>query len=245
MVDRYHLVLALVALAVGALIAAVDHWARRVAEQDRVTGAIVARTWASAGLAAALLGGWLSPRAAPWWAAAALVVAFADRPSRPHPMGALTPVLVLVGLAGVWAAVPDTEPAVASAGVLVPVALVRWRSDRPPGPAGSWALGVVLAGAVWVGSAGRGAALAAACALGLTVVAPLVFGWGRAVRGNARRLLFAAHVAVVLLVPRAVMLRSTATATVVAVGASLGLIVLSLVVRRRSARGGGDGTSTA
>lgn len=245
MVDRYNLVLAVVALVVGSLVAVIDHWARRIADQDPVTGAIVGRVWASAGLAAALMGGWLSPRAAPWWAAAALLVVFADRPSRPHPMGALTPVLVLVGLAGVWAAVPDTEPAVASAAVLAPVAALRWRSGHAPGPAGSWALGVVLAGAVWVGSAGRGAALAAACALGLTVVAPLVFGWGRVVRGTDRRLLFAAHAAVALAVPRAVMLRSTATALAVAVGASGGLVVLSLVVRRRSVRGGADGTSTA
>lgn len=245
MVDRYNLVLAVLSLVVGSLVAAIDHWARRVAAQDRVTGAIVARLWASAGLAAALLGGWLSPRAAPWWAAAGLVVVFADRPSRPHPMGALAPVLVLVGLVGVWAAVPDTEPAVASAAVLAPVVVSRWHSGHPPGPAGSWALGVLLGGAVWVGSAGRGAALAAACALGLTVVAPLVFGWGRVVRGRDRRLLFAAHVAVVLVVPRAVMLRSTVTATAVALGASVGLVALSLVVRRRSVRAAAAGTSTA
>lgn len=219
MVDRYQLVLAAVALVVGVIVVAVDHWARVRTRPDALTRTLAARTWALSGLAGALLGGWMSPRSLPWWVAACLVGVFADRPGSPHPMGRLTPLLCLVSLVGVWSAVPDTEPAVAMAGVMVPVAVVRARRGPPPGPAGTAALVVGVVGAAWVGSAGRGAGLAAAAAVGMVLIAPLVL-------------------------PRAVMERPAGAAVAVALVVSGALAGVALLVRRAD-RGQPAGAGTS
>lgn len=236
MVDRYQLVVAAVAFGVGVVVALVDHWVRVVARPDAVTTAAAVRMWAIAGLAGALVGGWLTPRSLPWWAAASILVVVPDRPQSPHPLGRLAPLLCLVSLAGVWSAVPDTEAAVAMAAVLVPLAASHARRGPSPGPAGSAALAVGVLGAVWVGSAGRGAALAAAAAVGMLVIAPAVLGWGELPRGRGRTMLVVSHVVVALVLPRAVMERSAAVAAGAALTLSAVLVGVAELVRR-----GGDG----
>ena len=244
MVDRYQLVLAAVALVAGVVVVAVDHWAQVRTRPDALTRTLTARTWALTGLVGALLGGWMSPRALPWWVAACLVGVFADRPASPHPMGRLTPLLCVVSLVGVWSAVPDTEPAVAMAGVMVPVAVARARRGPPPGPAGTAALVVGVVGAAWVGSAGRGAGLAAAAAVGMVLIAPLVLGWGEQPPGRGRAALVAAHVAVALVLPRAVMERPAGPAVAVALVVSGALAGVALLVRRAD-RGQPAGAGTS
>ena len=126
-IDRYQITVAAVAVVAGALIAAIDHWARTIARPDAFTVRMIARSWAIAGLAGALIGGWLSPRSTPWWIAAVAVLLPADGGGvdrRAHPLGRSVPVLALVGLVGVWSAMPDTEPAVAVAFTLAPLTLL-------------------------------------------------------------------------------------------------------------------------
>jgi hypothetical protein len=197
MVDRWHLVLAAWSLGAGALVMTLD------------LVAPVAIRWHAVGLATltgALLGGWGNERVWPWWLAAAAVVALPDRGRPGHPLGPGAPLLAVVGLVGVWMAVPDTEPPLAAACVLGPLAVRRLRSGPSVGPAGTAGLVVSVLGAVWVGSAGRGAALAAACAVGMVAVLPLSVGMGPDRLGRRRRSwVYAAHGAAVLVVPRSVM----------------------------------------
>jgi hypothetical protein len=240
MVDRYQLVVAAVAVGVGALIALLDHWARVVARPDAFTAAAVTRVWAVAGLSGALIGGWLSPRTVPWWVAASIVVVVPDRPSSPHPLGRLAPVLCLVSLAGVWSAVPDTEAAVAMGAVLAPLAASHLRRGPSPGPAGTAALVVGVLGAVWVGSAGRGAALTAVAAVGMLLIAPAVLGWGELPPGRDRTAVVVSHVAVALVLPRAVMERPAPVAAGAAVALSAVLVGVAALVRR-----GRDGRAAA
>lgn len=244
MVARYQLTVALVALVVGIVLAGVDRWARDPARRDAVTGIVVARVWALAALAGSLIGGWMSSRVLPWWIAAIAVLLVPDQPSRPHPLGRWATAMALLSLVGVWSAVPDTEPAVASAAVLAPLAASRWRRGPAPGPAGTAALAVLVVGAAWVGSAGRGAGLAAAAAVGMVVVAPAVLGWGRLPAGRASGVLVVAHAAVALVLPRAVMREPASTAAAVALAVSVGLVVVAGLVRRAvGGRSSGDGTS--
>lgn len=109
--------------------------------------------------------------------AAALVVAWADDAGRPHPLGEWAAPLAVVSLVGVWASVPDTEPALAAGAVLAPLALALALGRRPVGPAGTVALGVAVLGPVWVGSAGWGAALSTVSAIGVVAAAPIVDGF--------------------------------------------------------------------
>lgn len=222
--ERYHLALGLVSLSVGLLIALGGHLTPR----GRT------RSLALAGLAGAGLGGWGSDRTGPWLVAAALVVLTADRPEPAHPLGRLTPALAVASLAGVWAAVPDTEAPLAAAAVLGPLAVLRAARGPAPGPAGTVALVVAVAGAAWVGSAGWGAALASAGAVGAVAVAPLVAGFGRELRGAAGAAVVAAHLVVALVVPRLLMHRSAGVAAAAAVGA---LVAVAVVVGVAAAAG--------
>lgn len=217
---RYHLTLAVVALAVGAGVAVAD--GRSPGVRRRALGA--------AGLAGALLGGWGSPRGWPWLVAAALLVVAEDRPEPAHPLGRLVPALTVVSLAGVWAAVPDTEPPLAAALVLLPSALLRAARGTRTGVAGTAALVVAVLGAVWVGSAGWGAALASAGAVGAVAVAPAVARFGREWRGRAAAVVVAAHLVVALVVPRLVMRRSPAVAAAAALAALAALGGVAAVV---------------
>ncbi len=132
-----------------------------------------------AGLTGALLGGAGSPRNVPWIVAAGAVVLWGDDPERSHPLGEWAAPLTIVSLLGVWASVPDTEPALAAGAVLAPLVLALAAAKRPVGPAGTVALGVAILGSVWVGSAGWGAALATVSAVGVVAAAPAVFGFRR------------------------------------------------------------------
>lgn len=249
MVERYHLVLAVIALFVGSVLLVVDLSAARwlsapqrpsvtlrlgAARRPRAARWPSAARWptavrwlssrliALAGVVGALLGGLGSPRAWPWLVVAVLVVAWPDEPASAHPLGRYTAALTVVSLAGVWSAVPDTEPALAVGLVLAPMALVRAVRGPSAGPAATAALVVAVSGAVWVGSAGWGAALATFVAVGVVAVGPLVLGFGRALAGTSLAVLAGAHTLAALVVPRVVMRQSVP----VAVGIGLGVLVL-------------------
>ncbi|MBP7594401.1 MAG: hypothetical protein KA755_01990, partial [Candidatus Microthrix sp.] len=132
MVERYHLVLAAWAVGAGLLLAATTRFAPSFVQRRLV---------ALAGLTGAVLGAWNDPRRWPWLVAAALVVAWSDDPTRPHPLEEWAAPLAVVSLVGVWASVPDTEPALAAGAVLAPLALALAVTRRPVGPAGTVALG--------------------------------------------------------------------------------------------------------
>ena len=165
MAERYHLALASWALLTGAALLLLG---RMLPERAS------AHALGAAGFAGALLGGWGSGRALPWVLAAGVVALRADRPPGCHPLGEWVLPATLVSLIGVWAAVPDTEPALAAGCVLAPFAMARVLNHRSAGPAGTAALLVMVIGSVWVGSAGWGRALATLSTVGMVAVAPLV-----------------------------------------------------------------------
>lgn len=236
--DRYHVGEALVALGDGivlaALIVGLSVMALRTGHRWVVPVArfVDARWLAVVGLVGAALGSAGSPRSLPWLIAAVVALVPADDGARAHPFGRWTGVLALGTLAGIWSAVPDTEPPLMAAMVLVPSALWWAHGDRAPGPAGTSALVVAAAGAVWVGSAGWGAALATVVAATGLVAAPVVVGWGERLTGRGLAVAASAHLIVALVVPRLVMRRSVPVAVAIAVGAALALVVVLLAVRK-------------
>lgn len=220
MIQRYHLDLAVVALTAGVVVL----WATSRAP------VAAKRAVALAGVVGALLGSLTASRGIPWVVVAALVLLAADRPGRPHPLGRLTPILAVIALAGIWTAVPDTEPAVAVGFVLLPVALAHFSHLRAPGPAATLAVVVMVIGAAWTGSAGWGTALAAMGAVGLIATAPLVCGFG-AVRDPARLgVLVGLQCAVGLLLPRFVAFRSVPVAAMVSIGVNITLVFVTFAV---------------
>jgi len=228
-VERWHLDLAATALAVGLVLAGIDRWAVVTVRRFAV---------ATAGLVGAVLGAWGNPRAWPWLVAAALVAVWPDDEQRPHPLGAWTVALTFVSLAGVWSAVPDTEAPLAAGCVLVGLGLNRSVSRRPVGPAGTAALVVAVLGSVWVGSAGWGAAMASACAVGMVLCAPLAAGFTpQDLRPAGRAVLAAAHVVVALVLPRAVMRPDVTEAWAVAASVLVALVATAraVVVHQRRA----------
>lgn len=239
------MILAVWSLAVGLAIAAGDAGIPRLR-----TRCLRTRSTAVAGLAGAVLavvwtGGRTSPPRWPWLVAAALVVLVADRPEPTHPMGRFVPALAVVSLVGVWASVPDTEPPLAAAAVLAPLALVRVVLGPRTGVAGTATLVAAVLGPVWVGSAGWGAARATACAVGAVAVAPAVMGFGLELRGRAALVVAAAHVAVALAVPRLLMWRSVAVAAagaVLALAGVAGVVAVVAAADRRPQRPSPDYT---
>ena len=152
MVERYHLVLAAWAVGAGLLLAATTRFAPSFVQRRLV---------ALAGLTGAVLGAWNDPRRWPWLVAAALVVAWSDDPTRPHPLEEWAAPLAVVSLVGVWSSVPDTEPALAAGAVL--------RAAGSAGSAGSAdvALGLEVPGLHNLRNA-TGAYLAATAGLGVS-----------------------------------------------------------------------------
>lgn len=247
-VDRYHLAFGALAFGLGLVVSLLTRWAPQ---------GVSRRALAVAGLVAAMVGGWGSPRAWPWWLAAAVLVVPADdaRPDYQHPLGSWAGALAAVGAVGIWAAVPDTEAPLAVAAVLAPVVLTQALGrtlghgtlghatlghatvgstvGSPIGRVGTAALVVALVGSVLVGSAGWGSALASVCAVGAVAVAPLVLGFGRPLAGRAWWTLASAHVVVVLVVPRAVMRWSVPAAWV---AAAVSLALLAAISATVSAR---------
>jgi hypothetical protein len=214
--ERYHLDLAVVALAFGVLVALVESFLPRISS----------RVVAIAAAGGALLGSWGNPRGALWVIPAIVVVLWADDPEEPHPLGRYTVALAVVALAGIWAAVPDTEPPLAAACALFPISVSYTAKGRIPGPAATLALVVAMAGAVWVGSAGWGAALATVGAVGLIATGPLVIGFGKVIHTRRAFVLVALQGLVGLLLPRFVMTRSVAVAVGVVIAVNLALATL-------------------
>jgi len=239
-VDRYQITVAAVALVAGVLVAGIDVWARSVARPDAVTTRLLARSWATAGLAGALIGGWQSPRSTLWWIAAVAVVVPGDGDGdrRPHPLGRSVPVLALIGLVGVWSAMPDTEPAVAIAFALAPLTaltaltLLHRGRGQVVGPAGTAALVVGVLGAAWVGSAGRVVGVAAIGTVAVLAFAPAVLGWRVLRPGPGRTALIAAQAAAGLVLPRAVMQRSVPTTILATLVVTMALMCVVVLVRR-------------
>jgi hypothetical protein len=223
MIERYHLVLAGWALAAGVIVLGAD-----AAAPARVRAHLLA----VAALIGAVLGGWGSPRSWPWWIVAALCCAWPDRPSSPHPLGRAVPAMAVISLVGAWSAVPDTEPPLAVTAALAPIAL--WRAAKGPssGPDATVALVVAVLGATWVGSAGWGAALATGCAVGMVAVAPVVLRFGRVLTGSALVIVACAHIALALVLPRAIMRRPVPVAVAIALAALVLLGAVCALVRR-------------
>lgn len=217
MFQRYHVELAVVALVFGAMVALFESYLPRVSS----------RVVAIAAAGGALLGSWGNPRGAFWLIPAIVVVLWADDPGKPHPLGRYTVALAVVALAGIWAAVPDTEPPLAAACALLPISVVYAVKGRIPGPAATLALVVAMAGAVWVGSAGWGAALATVGAVGLIASAPVVIGFGKVLHARRFFVLVVLQGLVGLLLPRSVMSRPVAVAVgvVIVVNAALAALV--------------------
>ena len=222
MAERYHLALALWALFGGTVLVILG---------QVVPQRISSHTLGAAGLAAALLGGWGSGRALPWVFAAGAVCFWGDRPGPVHALGAWVCPAAVISLLGVWAAVPDTEPALAAGCVLAPLATAHLVRGRSSGPAGTAALVVMVFGAVWVGSAGWGSALATCSAVGMVAVAPMVLGFGVAswARGSLSAVLLA-HAAVAVPVSRVIMGSSAPVGWAIAVVALCSLAALATVV---------------
>ena len=235
MIDRYQITVAAVALVAGLLVASIDVWARSTARPDAVTTRLLARSWGIAGLAGALIGGWQSPRSTLWWLAAIAVLVPGDGDRRPHPLGRSVPVLALIGLVGVWSAMPDTEPAVAVAFALAPLtALTVLHGGRGQvvGPVGTAALVVGVLGAAWVGSAGRVVGVVAVGTVAVLAFAPAVLGWRVLRPGPGRTVLIAAQAAAGLVLPRAVMQRSVPTTILATLVVTMALMFVAVLVRR-------------
>lgn len=231
-VERWHLVLAAQALVAGVVVAGLDRWAPRV---------VTARAVALAGLVGALLGGWDNARWLPWIVPAALLLVVADREQPEHPLGRWVVALTVVSLAGVWSAVPDTEPPLAAACALAPIGLSRLQSARSVGPVGTTALVAAIFGAVWVGSAGWGAALATGCAVGMVLCAPLAVGFPKGtVRPTRRAAVVCAHLVVALVVPRSIMRLGPARAGLIAAGVLVVLVVVARVMLAPDRNSAGD-----
>ena len=232
MVERYHLVLAAGAVGAGLLFAVVSRFAPSVL-QRRLLGL--------AGLTGAVLGAWDHPRALPWLLAAALMAVWPDNPVRPHPLGEWAAPLAVVSLIGVWASVPDTEPALAAGAVLAPLALALAAARRPVGMAGTVALGVAVLGPVWVGSAGWGAALATASAIGVVAAAPAVFGFRRVpLTTTGWVVVVVAHVLIAVPLSRVIMRQSVVVAVMLsAMGLTAALLAMTGAPRRPPSPGAG------
>ena len=111
-----------------------------------------------------------------------------------HPLGPLAPALVVASLVGVWASVPDVEPALAGGACLTPVAIWWWLRRRRVGPAETAVLTSIVLAAAVLGSAGWPVVLAACATVGMVLVAPLVLGFvGGACTGAAMIARVVAH----------------------------------------------------
>lgn len=154
-------------------------------------------------------------------------------------MGWIALPLTVVSLAGVWSAVPDTEPALATGTALVPFAiLVAFRAGQRKylrvGPVSTVALALAVVGATWVGSAGWGSALVAVIAVGMVAIAPMVLGFGQdPLPLRPLALLGSIHIVVAVVVPRAVMRRSVPIAVSVGLATTVALIVVTALIGRR------------
>lgn len=229
MIERYHLGLAAAALVGGVvvLVAVVSvPWLRtRAVASTAACGALV--VWIGGAAGDGVVG---DRGAALWPVAAALLVVPADDDRRPHPLGRFTLVLTVVALAGIWAAVPDTEAPLAVALTLTPLASWHLIKGTVPGPVGTAAVVVAVLGAAWVGSAGWGSALASMGSVGLIATAPLLNGFREVADRSALSVLVGLQSVVGLLLPRLVMSRAVHVASGLSIAVNALLVLVSIVI---------------
>ena len=163
----------------------------------------------------------------------------------------LGPVFLAISVAGVYATVPDTEPALVALGAAVPLALLGWpRPLASLGPVGAYAAAGVLLWVVAAGGAARGSAMVGGVAcLGLFAVEPLARrldpGRGSVLDllpdGHAGVVLAAlVHLALVAVAARVAGLLPTATgAMAVAVAELLGAVLVATALTRTRRGAGG------
>lgn len=208
--ERYRLGVALAGLVIGLVPALADRrgpaWLRA-----RAVGLAVA-----AAAVLSVVEGPMRPVAAALAALACL--ARGDDGGRGHPLGPETYLLVLASLGGVWVSVPDVEPALAAAGCLIPIAIVRVVRRASPGRVDSLLLVAAVIGAAVVGSAGRTTALSAAATVGMVAAAPLAVRTRRQLPPAGIAALGVVHLVTAVPVGRLVMRAEPLTAVVVAVG---------------------------
>jgi hypothetical protein len=150
-----------------------------------------------------------------------------------HPLGPLAPALVVASLVGVWASVPDVEPALAGGACLTPVAIWWWLRRRRVGPAETAVLTSIVLAAAVLGSAGWPVVLAACATVGMVLVAPLVLGFvGGACTGAAMIALVVAHLLVSVPAGRLALDRSWSISAIIAAATLAVDAVVALSVRR-------------
>lgn len=224
--ERYHLGVALVAVLAGVAVAVADRWVPAVAPRAVAGAVLVGAAIGGRGLGGSLV----------WWGLCAALVLIPDTGTQRHPLGRWALPLVLVSVFGVWSAVPDTEPPLALACALAPLAVERVRRGVSVGSAATAALVVGTAGAVWVGSAGKDALLASVCALGMVLFAPLVaIGHPWRPTGAGWTVVVAVHVVVALTIPRLLIGMGTGAAALLGFAAFSVSGAVALAVSRSSA----------
>ena len=150
-----------------------------------------------------------------------------------HPLGPLAPALTVASLVGVWASVPDVEPAVAAGACLTPVALWWWLGRRRIGATETAVLTSVVLVAAVLGSAGWPVVLAAAATVGMVLVAPVVLGVaGGAFVGAALVALIVTHLAVSVPAGRLALHRPWSASAVIAATTLAVDAAVALSVRR-------------
>ncbi len=159
-----------------------------------------------------------------WIVAGAPLVSSFDRHFRDRGYG---PVLLAVGVAGMFVTLPDTEEILVVFGVAVALMVLAWpKAVGSLGAAGIYPLLGVLAWVIAVGGRGRESAVIGATAcLALLVVEPLARWWRQRTlldripkRWWGAPVVGGAHLVVVLLVARVAGLRATASSAAVVAG---------------------------
>jgi len=156
-----------------------------------------------------------------------------EDPVSQHPTGPLAPALVVASLVGVWASVPDVEPALAAGACLMPVAVWWWVGRRRVGSTETAVLTSVVLAAAVLGSAGWPVVLAASATVGMVLVAPVILTFaGGACTGAALAALVATHLLVSVPAGRLALHRSWSISAVIAVVTLAVDAVVALSVRR-------------
>ncbi len=106
-----------------------------------------------------------------------LVLPGDDEDGPVHPLGPWALPLAVASMVGVWASVPDVEPALATGSALAPLALVRAVDRRTVGRIGTGVLVVLVVAVAALGANSRAVVVAAAATVGMVLVAPLVAGF--------------------------------------------------------------------
>lgn len=111
-----------------------------------------------------------------------------------HPLGPWALPLAVASMAGVWASVPDVEPALATGAALVPLALARALAGRTVGRVGTGVLVVLVVAVAALGANSRAVVVAAAATVGMVLIAPLVAGFRPVpLRGGPLAVMVATH----------------------------------------------------